>query len=341
MLNSEEFNDRIVGMIVLPYIKGDEVWGVARIYDADTINLLTNKKLSTSPGVSFSPLGNSKKIEIDGTEKILIEDVPEKLDHLALCLEGVWDKLEGPSGVLSTTTGDVKMAEEPKKEDKQDAMPAWAADTFGKMMEHLDSMGKRMDAMEAARSDAVRKDAEEAEAKKKKEEEEAAAAAANSEKDSHKARLDAIEEAVKKAMPAERSDAECAEMADAQARCDSVAHAWGKKASGAMAGETVKAYKARLLRDFQQHSPAWKDVDLGQLPIEALRNAEQAIYADSLTAAKKPDTAAPGVLREVRETSDSGHKITRFYGDPEVFMAPFLPPHIARSKILPINREVR
>jgi 8-oxo-dGTP pyrophosphatase MutT (NUDIX family) len=34
LLNSKEFNDRSVGAVLLPFVRGDEVWGVAKIYDA-------------------------------------------------------------------------------------------------------------------------------------------------------------------------------------------------------------------------------------------------------------------------------------------------------------------
>ena len=34
-LNPEEYRERSIGSVVLPYIKNDEVWGVAKIFDAD------------------------------------------------------------------------------------------------------------------------------------------------------------------------------------------------------------------------------------------------------------------------------------------------------------------
>jgi hypothetical protein len=35
ILNTEEYRDRAIGTIFLPYIKGDEVWGIARVFDED------------------------------------------------------------------------------------------------------------------------------------------------------------------------------------------------------------------------------------------------------------------------------------------------------------------
>lgn len=35
VLNGQELRDRIVGTIMLPYVKDDEVWGIAKIYDED------------------------------------------------------------------------------------------------------------------------------------------------------------------------------------------------------------------------------------------------------------------------------------------------------------------
>jgi len=34
-LNTEEFRERSIGSIVLPYVKGEEVWGIAKIFDED------------------------------------------------------------------------------------------------------------------------------------------------------------------------------------------------------------------------------------------------------------------------------------------------------------------
>lgn len=101
LLDSEEFNDRVVGTIVVPYIQGDEVWGVARIYDDAVITLLDNEKLSTSPAVYFTDTSENSTISLDDGSQLLIEGNPGLLDHIAICEVGVWDKDGPPQGIDS------------------------------------------------------------------------------------------------------------------------------------------------------------------------------------------------------------------------------------------------
>jgi hypothetical protein len=107
-LNSEEFHDRIVGMVTLPYLKDQEVWGIAKIYDAATREMLETEQLSTSPCVVFrSPSTDNSKIDVNGAT-VLIEGTPQLICHVALCAAGVWDKGGKPAGVDSSnlTVGD-------------------------------------------------------------------------------------------------------------------------------------------------------------------------------------------------------------------------------------------
>lgn len=104
VLDSQEFRERMVGVIVCPFIEPDlrEVWGIGRIYDADTITILDNENMSTSPTVVFSSASN-KRIPLSDGSVLLIEGIPSLLDHLAICERGVWDKSGQPSGVVSET----------------------------------------------------------------------------------------------------------------------------------------------------------------------------------------------------------------------------------------------
>lgn len=122
-LNSAEFHDRIVGMISLPYVQGDEVWGIARIYDSETSQMLETEQLSTSPCVVFqSPATDNSKIDVNGAT-VLIEGKPQLLCHVALCAVGVWDKSGPPAGVDSSnlTVGDSAMV---SREDLQRQLDA-------------------------------------------------------------------------------------------------------------------------------------------------------------------------------------------------------------------------
>ena len=106
VLDSKEYGKRNVGAIMLPYVKGDEVWGIAKIYDDDANKLLETYQLSTSPGVIIGK--NSRMAVIDG-DKILIESKPDLMDHIAILppgLNGVWDKGGGPTGVAVAMNDD-------------------------------------------------------------------------------------------------------------------------------------------------------------------------------------------------------------------------------------------
>jgi 8-oxo-dGTP pyrophosphatase MutT (NUDIX family) len=197
VLDSKEFNERVVGTIMLPYIQGNEVWGIAKIYDAAAITEMATSQLSTSPGVVLWPDHATTTATLEDGRKLLIEGSPFLLDHLAVVEKGVWDKLGDPSGVRSEIIGDEdvteaerkaaekaradadeKLKEEMKDPAKKDAEGGEFLDKLlthvdGLMTKHCDVMGKRMDAMEEEfkkerkdRADAAKKDNEEEEKKK-------------------------------------------------------------------------------------------------------------------------------------------------------------------------------
>lgn len=186
-LDSQEYAERNVGSMFLPYIKGDEVWGVAKIYDAETVEMLVRFQLSTSPAVCLWPgeEGGAKFKTEDGAT-ILIEEKPKLLDHLAICVAGVWDKGEAPSGVEVAAIGDSSMATEAEKkeEKKADASGGVELDKTlkglgdaisgmtGKMddcMKRIDSVHSRLDSVEEERkkekADAAEKEKADAAAK--------------------------------------------------------------------------------------------------------------------------------------------------------------------------------
>jgi len=162
LLNSEEFENRVVGTIVLPYLKGDEVWGIAKIYDDRAVEALTNGPMSTSPGVLLSGTGDQRITMEDGSP-LLIEGKPALVDHLAICQVGVWDKGGEPSGVLATAIGDSSMPET-KDDDSKKILDAIAG-----IAKKVDDACTRLDAIEESNKaeDARRK--ADAEAKEKAE----------------------------------------------------------------------------------------------------------------------------------------------------------------------------
>jgi hypothetical protein len=171
-LNHDEFRERAIGSIVLPYRKDDEVRGVAKIFDADAALMMQTTHRSTSPGVM--PQKGNDPVELEGGAKVLAEDLPLILDHLAICEAGVWDKDGPPDGIrLDRVAGiqdsllrkDGTMADEDVEKIKQERDDARArADTAER---ELADAKTRHDAEEKERTDKARKDAEEAEAAEK------------------------------------------------------------------------------------------------------------------------------------------------------------------------------
>jgi 8-oxo-dGTP pyrophosphatase MutT (NUDIX family) len=365
MLNSKEFGERVIGAIFLPYIKGDEVWAISRIYDADAIAEMTAAQLSTSPGVKFRTMAICTTVPIEGGATLLLEGNPHLLDHLAVLAEGVngvWDKGGDPTGVNSIITGDETMTDEEKAaaaiadrakkdaEEKEAKMKADADnDRWAKMDKFCDSMGKfadsvkarfdsedkaKADAEEKAKADAAekekadKKDAEEKEAKDKKDAEEKAA----------KEKADA-EVAAKLAADA-AEDGDEAAMADAQSKCDSVAQAFGKRAPAPLRGEKVMAYRKRLLGAYKVHSADYKDIDVGIINDAAmLAVVEKRVFADAMQAAMHPVDVPVGQLREItRVDPDTGVRITSFFGQ-GTFIGAMKRPSLRVTEIHTKNRS--
>ncbi len=75
---------------MLPYVKGEEVRGVAKIFDENSVKLITEGPFrSTSPGVT-PPKGSTLTTTETGS-KVLNEQLPFLVDHVAICENGVWD----------------------------------------------------------------------------------------------------------------------------------------------------------------------------------------------------------------------------------------------------------
>lgn len=385
-LNSDEYMNRVVGSIFLPYICGNEVWGIAKIRDAATANMVAKHQLSTSPTVVFrNPKVTNTKVELEDGSKLLFEGKPELLDHVAICLLGVWDKGNGPSGVKSETRSDSAMtpeemkakedaaradkakadAAEKEKADKAAADKAAAdkaaADADGgtemdKMLKGIaDALGgisKRMDSFEEkekAKDDKAKADAE-AEEKDKKEKADKAKADAEEEARKNgdakqlaadKAKKDADDKAEREKEKADaeatrkkiadleaaikpRADGEAAEMADAQAKADSVYQMHGKRAPQALVGENLLTYRRRMATELKAHSDRWKDADLAAIADSAaLSTIEAQIYADAQLAALKPTGLPEGELRPMRHVDVTGRVSTTFVGQPRAWMRNF------------------
>ncbi|MGV3981985.1 NUDIX domain-containing protein [Citrobacter freundii] len=305
-LNSEEFASRTIGAITFAWIKGDEVWGMARIYDTDAAANLSTRQLSTSPTVTG---GDDVLIDVDG-EPLLLEGTPVLLDHLAICEQGVWDKLGEPTGVKSDT-----LLNEVQKMDEEKV---------------IELINQALDAREArAKADAEEKakaDAEAAEKAKADADAKAKADAEAEEKAKADAELEKIRadmEEMKSRVPQELSDEERNEIADTQCKADSVFASFGERAPQPMAGERAMPYRRRIMTRLQKYSPDYKEVDLHAIADSQLLSiAEKKIYADAQASAAS--SLEPGAgLREVIRTDATGRRISTFIGDPSATWAPF------------------
>ena len=167
-LDSEEFHNRIVGTTFLPYIKGDEVWAIVKIWDDSALDWLHSGRASTSPAVVFSSASNNEKVRLSDGTVLLVEGDPALLDHIALCGPGVWDKGGEPSGVVnqSLQEGPIGMTEE-ERIAAADKARKDSEDKLDRIADALKRMDSRLDSFEAV--DKARKDAEEASAKEREE----------------------------------------------------------------------------------------------------------------------------------------------------------------------------
>lgn len=104
MMSSEEYRALNIGSIFVPYIKLNEVWGIAKIMDEMAADILMEEKLSTSPAVLFIGVKSGERVDLENGSTLLIEGKPSLLDHLAICPRGVWDKGGAPAGVDSVDT---------------------------------------------------------------------------------------------------------------------------------------------------------------------------------------------------------------------------------------------
>lgn len=334
-LDSDEFAKRVIGTLTNSWVADNgEVWTIGRVYDAEAAEIMATRQLSTSPTVTYSEAQDSI-IKIDG-QPLLVEGSPVLLDHVAICEQGVWDKLLAPTGVKSDSIPNEaeKMDEEKFVELFNKCMDARMAKADS---EEADRKAKA-DAEEAAKkekADAEAKEAEEAKAKADAEEKaakEKADAEAKEKVDAEEAERMAKEKAdselrqqiadLRSRIPTELSDEERNEVADAQVKADSVFSCFGKRAPVPLSGEKPLAYRRRLMIQLQEHSPDFKTVDLSSIADSALLSvAEKTIYADAQKSASL--SVGPGMLREIKRADATGRQISTFEGDPAATWAPF------------------
>ncbi|EAR4440175.1 NUDIX hydrolase [Salmonella enterica] len=340
-LDSDEFAKRVIGTLTNSWVADNgEVWAIARVYDAEAAEIMATRQLSTSPTVKFVEV--PKSIIVDG-QPLLVEPSPELLDHVAICEQGVWDKLLAPTGVKSDS---IPNEAEIMDEEKIVALINKAIDArMAKADSEAADLKAKADAEEAAKKEKAEAEAEEAKAKADEEAKAAKAKADEGElkKLEHEAKGedDRLERERKERerekadsqlrqeiaelrsrIPTELSDEERNEVADAQVKADSVFSCFGKRAPVPLSGEKPLSYRRRLMIQLQEHSPDFKSVDLSSIADSALLNvAEKQIYADAQKSASL--SVGPGMLREIKRADATGRQISTFEGDPAATWAPF------------------
>lgn len=358
VLTEQDYKDRSVGSVMLPYIRGDEVWAICRIYIKEIVEKITKGKVSTSPSVVFN--NESGNVEVmDGDTNFLIEGTPFLIDHIALVTEdhgslGVWDKDRLPVGVdISNNTGDIEMDEKLL----QSIIAQAVGDALGGVSKKIDTFSARMDSLESgikARADADEKakeekekadaeekakadaaeeeqrKADEAEAKKKAEEQ---AKADEDEEERRQADQAKADEEKAKADEEEKAKADSA-MTDARVKADSAYTACGKQAPSPFSGEKALDYRKRVLMGIQKHSEKHKDVNIRAIADSAtLSVLEEAIYGEARKSIENEMNNTQGQLHKRVRMDEAGRRITEYQGDPNVWLAAFKTPGRRLAKI--------
>lgn len=358
ILDTDNFRNRSIGSIMLPYIKNDEVRGVAKVFDDDASYLMKTSHISTSPAVVFRDAGSTESLEVE-SNSVLIEGKPSYLDHIAICEHGVWDKGGEPNGILNSNDEEPEMDEKDKEvKDKkeeitpEEQVPAWAS----ALTSRIDSVVTRLDSMDEEKEKEKEKvKADESESEKENDEEVKADA---DEPEKAKEEIAKAKEAGEKEKVAEEKAMEYADSAaraenkalkeqleklaaqfqsisqplshtdrdllsQAQARADSVAQMLGERINGPLNGETPIMYRKRLADKLKAHSVDFKDVKLDSLDGETFKIVEDKIYADAQSAALEPSSATVGRLIRVDSKDSAGRTISTFTGDMNAWLNNF------------------
>ena len=359
-LDSESFANSVVGMIVLPYIRGNEVWGIAKIYDAEAAHIMSELQLSTSPAVQFMP-GTNKVQQLQDGSHLLIEGKPELLDHLAVVANGVWDKGGKPSGVLNDSNhagmAETSRADSAEPQDslaKENTMadpivaPAEksAEEKILALLTEINSKQEgiitRLEALEAEAEEGEGEAENMAEIKpdtaapammepvpesKPAITEEKPAIVADEKPSAEKLRMDSLEKEVSelKANAARQDNAEEKEkLLEAQGRADAVEQCYGDAAPRPLVGDTVNDYEKRMVMKHLARSPRWKNANIKAINDDATFSAiRDEVYADAVTAAKNCVGMAEGTMREVIRDGVGGRKVHEFHGSPSVWTNEF------------------
>jgi hypothetical protein len=213
----------------------------------------------------------------------------------------------------------VKAADAKRRADAEEA--AMTGQKLNRILACMDALGKRMDSFEAERASKKEPEGE----GEIGEEDKPKPLGADSRKDSVRAdSADAEEiEHFKALNGATHKRAADSVLAEIQTEASRASDAWGKTTATPWEGERITAYRRRTAQPHQQHSKAWKGVDLHTLSGQSLRNATAQIFADSIAASSAPESYPDTLIeRHVRDPI-SGQKRIEFYGSPSAWTNQF------------------
>lgn len=130
---------------------------------------------------------------------------------------------------------------------------------------------------------------------------------------------------IRKSIPKPLTDDDYTKFSGVQAKHDQVYSMHGKSAPRPQQGESIDAYRVRLLNGLKP-ATEWEKInlDLSRLDAEGLNLAETQILAQSAIAARNPKVP-PGTLIEVPGRTRAGHNKIEFMGEPISWMAANMP----------------
>lgn len=329
VLDSESHKNQIVGSIVLPYIKGNEVWGIARINDEATAQIMTENQLSTSPSVVFTDTDN-KTYDLEDGNTLLIEGIPVLIDHLAIVSNGVWDKGSEPSGV-KVVKNDSEEGAMPEDEVKADAVQAPVPEPkeegsgiesmMKALLQKMEGIEAKIAQLESAEVAEVHPDAEPSPELPPVGVTHPDNAEPSPDISELQKRVDSLE-----AMSAPRADEDESKLAEAQARADSVYYALNDRAPRALRGESLQDYRVRLASKLQSKSD-YKGNLKAINDSAAFDMIEAKIYADAMKEANKIVVPDVGMTHTIK-TEEDGRKTKHYHAKSarDTWMSPMLFP---------------
>ena len=112
-----EYQKRIAGAVIRPFIRGNEVWGIVRIRTDEALLAIQKGIDSSSP----SMITDSEAIVNDYGIMVEVENNLLAVDHLAIVQNGRWDAVSDGKGIALNVFNDSAETEEPMAEENKPA----------------------------------------------------------------------------------------------------------------------------------------------------------------------------------------------------------------------------